>query len=569
MNSNLPLGARFSLRENQGRCGNRFWLYEPAHPHMTFVMSPMRNALIFLFPDKPALSEADALELLFRSGLPEIAERECIFVAIPVPLNGESWTAQDYDAYYNIQYVLSGGHIEFHGPGTPPVLEYPRYVYNNRQFVIGEGSGASFINDVLARQCNRIAGACTFGGTMDSPDPGAMALPVYCVSPCETALRYYRAVNRTDTCSGDTEYCSLHPLRRIILREGPARISAPAVLDAWSRLFSRTARVCVDDNIVCSNLSAKTWVLQEWPNYEELGVREVEHTVDGYVCYDIVPEGLPEQYPLVISCHGGGDDCLYHIHSCGWTRKCAEEKFLLISPDFPDGIVNPDLGYHDFKPIADHIRKVLDYALSAYSIDRSRVYIAGFSMGSSVTAAAALRYLPDFAACAVMGGMGYNDPWYEHHVRSFRYQYDMPALVLSGDADVMSLDVDYLGNPALFGVHSNNLPINGLDRLREINKLPFGCADYGTFGIWGYPVDRTVVREDTGLTYRVGSIYREDMEAPVMQLVTFEGAGHAHSSFYATLCWDFMSQFARDSRGVIRVLRNNYPGTSTEKEDPD
>lgn len=563
-NPRLPEHAKFEFYEHMGRCDNQYYLYTPSHPHMTFGMSPMCNALIYLYTDRPVGDIHEAWSVLERTGLLETAEKDSVFLAIPLPLNGCTWEDADYDAYYNIQYVLSGGHIEFHGPGSSPILQYTRYVYNNRQFVIGEGSGASFVHNVLSQHCNRIAGICTFGGTMRSGLTGEMPLPAYLVSPCAQAESYYRRVNETDTGASDTAWCSGYDLKKVISTDGGSRFDAVHIGRAWTELFSRTARVCVDDNIVCSNLSAKTWVLQEWPNYDALGISTREHQVDGYVCYDLLPEALSEPAPLIITCHGGGDDCLYHVNSCGWVRTCAQEGFILISPDFPGGAggnrsASSGADYTDFIPIADHIKKVLDYALETYLVDRTRIYIAGFSMGSSLSAATALRNLDQFAACCVMGGMGYNSPWYEHHVSSFKAKYDMPACVISGDEDVMSLDVDYNGNPALFGVHSNGLPINGLDRLREINKLPYGCADYARYGIWGYPVDRMVTRVDKGLRYHVGSIYRPDREPPIMQFVTFEGAGHAHSSFFSTLCWDFLSQYGRLPNGQTVVLTNNYP----------
>lgn len=558
--SKLVGEASFRFYEHMGMEENRYWLYMPAHPNMTFGMSPMLNALVYLFTDTPVKDIDEAWDTFIRSGLYEIADRESLFVTIPLPMNGETWTEEDYKNYYNIQYVLSGGHIEFHGAGTAPILQYTRYVYNNRQFVVGEGSGATFINNVLSQNCNRIAAACTFGGTIREGLPANMPLPVYAVDPSGAAVAYYERANGTDMSNGDELVCRDYPLKKIIVRTGGERMDAENVLAAWERIFSRTARVCVDDNIVCSNLSAKIWILQEWPNYQDLGLKCVEHYVNGLVCYDVVPEDLPENAALVISCHGGGDDCLYHINSCGWVQVCAEEKFLLISPDYPSDMTDPDgFFHHDMRPAADHIADVLAYAMENYSIDPSRVYIAGFSGGSSLTAATALRYLEKFAACCVMGGLGYNSPWHKYHVGVFKWKYDMPAMILSGDEDVMSMDVDFMGNKCLFGVHSGGMAINGIDLLREINKLPYDQSDFAKYGIWGYPVDKTVTRIDKGLKYHVGNLYRENREAPIMQQITFEGAGHAHSSFFGRLCWDFMSQYIRDDQGVTRVVAVNYP----------
>lgn len=558
--SRLTGEASFELYEHMGMEENRYWLYMPAHPNMTFGMSPMLNSLIYLFTDTPVKNIDEAWDTLIRSGLHDIADKESLFIAIPLPMNGTSWTEEDYKNYYNIQYVLSGGHIEFHGPGTPPILQYTRYVYNNKQFLIGEGSGATFINNVMTQSCNRVAGVCTFGGEMKAALPTGLPLPAYMSAPALSAIEYYKRVNEIDTEEGDRLFCADYPLKQIVLGPDADRMNAADVLAAWERIFSRTARVCVDDNIVCSNLSAKTWILQEWPNYNDLGLDCKEHYINDLVCYDVIPRDLPENAPLVISCHGGGDDCLYHINSCGWVQVCAEEKFLLISPDYPDSMDDPDGFMHaDMRPAADHIADVLKYAMENYSIDPTRVYIAGFSGGSSLTAATALRYLDKFAACCVMGGLGYNSPWHKYHVGVFKWKYDMPAMILSGDEDVMSMDVDYMGNLCLFGVHSGGMAINGLDLLREVNKLPYDRSDFAKYGMWGYPVDKTVTRIDKGLKYHVGSIYREDREAPIMQQVSFEGAGHAHSSFFGRLCWDFMSQFVRDDQGVTRVVQVNYP----------
>ena len=563
--SGLAGEASFRFYENVGAADNKYWLYMPAHPNMTFGMSPMLNSLLYLFTDKPVKDEQEAWETFVNSGLYDIADAESLFVAIPLPMNGESWSERDYDNYFNVQYVLSGGHIEFHGAGTEPILQYKRYVYNNKQFVIGEGSGATLINNVLSRKCNRIAGACTFGGEIADTTPGDMPLPVYAVHPCEGAVAYYKAINACDTEENGVFFCGDYPLKRFVVRDGGDRFEKTAILDAWETIFSRTARVCVDDNIVCSNMSAKIWILQDWPNYKDLGLECREHYINDLVTYDIVPKDLPENAPLVISLHGGGDDCLYHVNSCGWVQVCAREKFLLISPDYPAGmsprgVYDPDgFGHVDMRPSADHIADVLQYAMENYSIDPTRVYLAGFSGGSSLTAATALRYLDKFAACCVMGGLGYSSPWHVYHVHTFKNKYDMPAMILSGDEDVMSMDVDYMGNRCLFGVHSGGMAINGIDLLREINKLPYDQSDFAKYGIWGYPVDRTVTREDKGLKYHVGSIYRPDREAPIMQQVTFEGAGHAHSSFFGELCWDFMSQYIRDEQGVTCVVKVNYP----------
>ena len=100
--------------------------------------------------------------------------------------------------------------------------------------------------------------------------------------------------------------------------------------------------------------------------------------------------------------HGAGGNGKHAAESYGWIGKADEARFLLIAPDAstvladreanflrnprvwndgsgragPNITASDDIGF---------LRALIDQAARQYGIDRKRVYVSGFSSGSSMT----------------------------------------------------------------------------------------------------------------------------------------------------------------------------------------
>jgi poly(3-hydroxybutyrate) depolymerase len=531
--------ARLELLQNVGVKGSQFYLYSPLSPNLEFTMSPMLNSVIFVYPDKPYAGEMETWAGLKRFGLLELAEREAAYIIVPTPLNGGSWQAADLKVYYESQYYLAGGDAVGQD-GMLPKFQYKRRVYNNQQYIIAEGSGASFVNNVLSQHAERIAGILTFGGQLADSAKGGLAVPAYLVAPDRAAFAYYKAVNQVDTeVSTGVFENSRYKLKKVIRADGQAHFEAGAISAAWDEIFSRTMRACVTDNVVLNNKTSSEWVLMDRPNYKALGITRVDHkqgVLPGgsqTTWYDFVPDKVlanPQaKAPLVIVLHGFGDDPIYQAESNGWVAKAAQENFILISPDYPGMNAEGEKA----------VMQVVAYAKSKYPVDESRIYLSGFSMGGGSTAMIGIKNVQTFAGIAVMGASGAAVD--ASTDLSMQRRLGLPFVMIIGTADSLNVqtdekDVKCVGSGIFKG---------GLETLMKINGLATENRNCSVHPYWGYPTTGAEVVLARNLRYDVSIMRKDGAEKPAAKLVLFENAGHAHSDQYATLAWDFLKQFSR------------------------
>jgi poly(3-hydroxybutyrate) depolymerase len=536
----IPKGASFELITDIGIKGSKFYLYSPSNPYSNFLMSSMLNSVIFVYPDKPYTGKEDALKTLTSTGLTDIAEKDAAYLIVPVPVNGDKWSEADLKLYYESQFYLAGGEITASAkPGSAPATQYPRNTYNNQQYIIAEGSGASFVNNILSQHAERIAGILTFGGKIDKSVKESLPLPAYLVNADKSTVDYYKAINKVDKeiSSGVFEN-SNYKLKKVITAKGGNAFDKAAIADAWKQIFSRTARVCITANLVLNNKDLSEWFLQDRPNYKELGITRIDHKneklPDGTVTiwYDYVPNRVlsnsKTKVPLVIDLHGAGGDPIYQSDSNGWTEKAAKVGFITISTDYPG-------------PTAEGekiVLGILDYAKKAYSIDETRVYLTGFSMGGAATGMIGLKNADKFAAISVMGASGSDDESIRAAVKAAKDKIDLPFEVIKGSNDGFTDKVP----------SDKERFLGGLERMMEINELKYGNPDFAAYPYWGYATSNAEIQTSLGLKYDVSYMYKDGQnKTPIAELVILETAGHAHSQYFATLAWDFFKKFTRVS----------------------
>lgn len=92
------------------------------------------------------------------------------------------------------------------------------------------------------------------------------------------------------------------------------------------------------------------------------------------------PKGLPEHAPLIISLHGANQDANYQMNQTKWNNLADTAKVLVV---YPEGINK----MWDISGSSDtrFVEAVIKRMAADYHIDRNRVYVTGFSMGSMLT----------------------------------------------------------------------------------------------------------------------------------------------------------------------------------------
>lgn len=124
--------------------------------------------------------------------------------------------------------------------------------------------------------------------------------------------------------------------------------------------------------------------------WEKVAVNDTQRDIKVHI-----PEGLPEDAPLVIACHGMNQSADWHDSNSKWTAVADTARFALV---FPEAINKSwDIsGNRD----TDFVCAIIDYMHANYRTSISRVYMTGFSMGGMLTYHCANR-IPDRIAAYV------------------------------------------------------------------------------------------------------------------------------------------------------------------------
>lgn len=548
--TDIPQGASFELVKDMGVPGGSFWLYSPSeYYHWTPLLSKELNSVLFVYANKSYQSEAAAWKALESNGLIPLAEENAMFIVVPKAMNGVTWGLSDLALFKGVQYYLGGG------ASAPPFLEwqFPTRAGSSRTYVMAEGNGASFVHTILTKNAGSLAGVVTFGGTIADTTPG-FPIPAYLVNADVTTVAYYKGINGTDSEPAPGVFVnSGFPLKTVITAELGSKSTAQFqkltrfiskyVIDAWDKIFSRTARPTMLGAFAQGDAGR---VLNDRPNYDVLGVKRVDHLAqplpDGTVAtwYDFVPasvkSGQTAKVPLVITLHGLSGDPVDVAETPGWVHKAAEEGFVVVSPAYVPANANVMMDVAGAEKI---ILQVLEYAKATYPIDESRVYLTGYSMGGQSTALFGLRNAAKFAAVAVMGATGQSDPELIALVDSVKADIDLPFMILNGALDNLNVQM-IAGHPAVVGF---NGPA-GMELLKAINELPAaGNPDYAKYPYWGFKTENPEVQVSKGLHFDLS--YMSKNGQPLAEFVIFREGAHTHEDYYATLAWDFFSQFTR------------------------
>lgn len=570
-----------------------FYLYSPNNPQQFDLLSGFMNGVIYVYPDANNLpaNEQQAYDLIKEMGLDQIAEGFPAYVIIPVPSHASGeWTKTDAELYTYAQWYMAGGSFNPVSGIDGDMTDYPRRTMNTLQYVIAEGSGSTFVNNYLSQTAHHLAAILTFGGTINSglaDSSTAPAIPAYLVNAGTGAADYWKKVNGATAGSGSEFYNPGYKELQVMTASGGSAFDSAAIQTAWAKLLSRTMRLGVVNNLVENTMDTGNWAIMAYPNLEELGVKVTSfmfnpntgkadapytaaggqytglYTKDtegewagppegmmgrgGWMAIDkmpvhvFVPDSLPddEAVPLVIGLHGMNGDPLEFPLTTGWAQKAAEEGLILVAPN--------NINTSNDELFVETTVAVIEYMIANYNIDTTRIYITGFSMGGMATAEVGKTYPELFAAMAPMGSQGGSC------VASLdEAAYDLPVIMIQGSVD-MSIGLPPFGTGEKADAVRQNFTMNEV-----LSKEQAANPDHETYEYWGYKPGSSKTVTDKGMDWVVDSFWNDTYENPVVQTVTFIGAGHSHADYMATLAWDFMSKFSRAADGTVVEGELNY-----------
>jgi len=271
-----------------------------------------------------------------------------------------------------------------------------RYALNNLK-VIGIGSGATFVNNVLSQHAFTVAGILTYGGTIDPTLTSTIPVPTY-VHAERAVADYYIDANdavRTEQ-AGQTGYYrnpdkNLSLQQVVFSKQSDKKESvAAAFQNAWKTVFSKNYRFSMNEiEFYAAGFdplaNPNTWRLDTYPMYDELGitVNTMLQDVTGAgvsLWHEYLPKSTTRAkahtVPLVVMLHGNGNDNRTQAETSGWPEFAAKNNIMLVAPEWQGSSGYTALG--DAGTMA-----LLDLLFAKYpQIDPSRVYLTGLSAGA-------------------------------------------------------------------------------------------------------------------------------------------------------------------------------------------
>lgn len=523
----IPDGAVFEeiTEENLGIDGSSAYIYIASE---LYSLPNWETPVIYVYPDQPIEDDTSAWDMLESTGLQTIAEEEHAAVLLVNPVD-DIWSEADIDVYEALMgyvfYVKEQKDVTL--PGYP-------LSYLNMQYMIGEGSGATFINEYITQHADRISAVMTFGGEM--PDvPVYAELPAYIVDGTDKEVNFYKAantVNREETDDEKTVYYNVEsPVKQVIVNDTEvSSLDADLIYDAYYSLFRWTMRMSLTSQINQDFYTSEVFTLIERPNIEELGLTRIDvydTGVEGqsrwvlWIPNEALEEDNTETFPLVIDHHGRHVSPGFEPEAQGWIALAGEERFFVFAPEGPEKSDGAEMNLEALQTI------LAQYPM----IDASRIYAAGFSRGGGQVNEMIMEYSELLASASCMAsadaGLSYEDS-------ESMQNYELPWIFSVGTGE----RPNGLNERDMLGVNSALL-MNHLDVPEEY--------DYETYPYWG------IATEIGGLNYTtadgfevVSGIVRNDDDIPMVQFTYVTDLMHVHYTEYARIHWDFMKNYARD-----------------------
>lgn len=449
------------------------------------------------------------------------------------PANGKSYsTTRDLEVYYKL-------------------LERLRIVNNLK--LIGKGTGATFINNVLSLHAEAVAGILTIGGSVNAK-LNPVVVPAYVAGRNKAVVDHYVRANHALEAGGGVWKNPLHQVERIFINGSPYS-DAELFMDAWNRIFSQNYRY--------SNYTtwyegtdlrhARPFELVSYVMFDKLHIQRtiVEENLCGwgdFLWYEYVPEHLLNvsrgTVPLVVMLHGNTNDPRTQAETSGFVELAAEKHFIAAELEWQGSGKYAAMG-------TDGIEATVRRIMEKYpQIDPSRVYVQGLSAGGMNTTNLCIFKTNLFAAGASMaGGLTYEPRFnmgskeqIEEQIRRYNGNMEIAYIICSGTNDTRFMDVPEDDSS------SKGWLVRAVSTIASLNGMETGpTGDPSLDPMFGMKVsDRRSVSTMDDLTMHEGTLYKGDK--PLIRMIALEPYGHWNYKGAAREMWEFMRHFSRDPR---------------------
>ena len=559
-----------------------------------------KNTVLQVYTDKKFENKDAAQAYLKELGLIDIIEEAKGSIILVNPID-ESFAKADARAYYLMQAASCnlGGTATINDEKFT-CAEGAYYGGTSYRYIIGIDGGATFINNYIAPtfdDITRVAGMILIGGKMDRIHDVAGVVPVYMVNPSDTAIAKYQEINETNrhgyVKDVDTYYNQEMQLQKVWVKETENLDLAAEINYGYYNLLIKSMRIPVvlaGLHTYSQDFTDRNWdaapyslgernaffnyrtddglVIEEFVGQETfkdynikegtMGLFGKPAQVGAYIdsWYEVVPEEVkngtaPEHsVPMWLMLHGGGDDPLQFLDEMGFMVLAGEERFAMIAP----------IHGAMFTVGFDVLPAVVEYFLEKYpSLDPSRVYVTGYSMGGGATLHAVNGNAKIFAAACPNAAAIFNT---EDEVVKMD-DVNLPILFTTATYDFCG----YGGISGHTAVPNPNDPYdpehintsyqNRINDYMKLNGLEQISYDFEKYPMSGFRADiyyeKLLNNEYMNRTW----LMTNEDGVPMVGLNITDYLPHGLYQEFGRICWDYAKHFSRNLE-TGEVIYNPY-----------
>ncbi|MBQ7993652.1 MAG: hypothetical protein IJ252_11560, partial [Solobacterium sp.] len=480
-----------------------------------------------IYPNAKITSSEAADALLNEIGIIEKANEYNSLVLIVNPVGTRYDSAADLDQYIN-------------------VLNSFGYVMNLK--VIGIGTGADFVNNVISKNAWAVAGIMAYGGSANVYGT-TIQVPAYLSSQNNSVNNYYINSNsavKTGTAGRVTLYQNAENTAINVATANDATL-AEAFENAWTYVFSKNFRTYNDNEewYTCGLTKYRTpYEIDAYPIFEDLGLTYENKTAlisanateeKPNQWYEVFPEEIdsaPEaSIPFLLVLHGAGNDNRVQIETSGWAIKAGEERIAVVAAEYAG-----TQAFGGFTGLGEDgtIELVKKLLAEHKSLDPSRVYVQGLSAGAGSSYSYAMDHPEVFTAVE-----GSSSPFMTGSAAMTAkaeeiaaQELGLPVYILAGTTDVYKPIPTTRGN----GLVTAYAKANNIDVPEEM--------DFTANKYYGIQLDDQGYVDINGFNCLAGTLSND--RGVMMKVVAMEPYAHWNNPAMVDDIWEFFSQYRRN-----------------------
>lgn len=504
------------------------------------------KTLLILPPSAQAKTVEAAEDFAIRSGWKTLAEYDGAVLIVPVISRGyaaesECLPGELLDSVRNAFSSVNGRSLFQRGGKL--------WTWETLVYLCGYDDGADFAGNCLIANPSRFAAAALIGGAPRSYAAGDhISTHPFLRSVGEGYCRKNREIpcavwffGVDDTRRQDAE--SYFPSgSKLGFYKQPERYDMDLAARIMNGLFDRVIRW----------KDGPDGTLAEHPSRTDFYQNDefIQHSVCvGTVDYPVavhLPKGRTASevrgLPLVFSVHGRGEPAWLFSTKNGWDALADETgEFVLALPDSPGNLWQIDRD-------REAIPMMVDLLCETYGLDRSRVYLTGFSNGGAMTRELSSLYPGLFAGISPWNGPVnlpgiLNQPVFLPELTESGLR--LPAWLCVGDLDPAAAVESMKDQLAIL------LSLNGCILREDDSRIGYTPDEWRTGDNW-YTSENGYKEGDRFRT----AVYNGRDGRPVVCCTVMKDMPHGAIKEQSRAAWHFLRQFSRRADGTIEYGQN-------------